>query len=64
MEKQKTSSRQARRLKKIDKYRLLKIYSTASTTGVVDQNRAIIVEIYGVLLLYHHYRGFRPFFYF
>jgi len=51
-------------LKKLDKYRLLKIYSTTSTTAVVDQNRAIIVEIYGVLLLYHHYQGLRLFFYF
>jgi len=36
MEKQKTSSRQARSLKSVEKYRLLKIYSTASTTAVVD----------------------------
>ena len=43
-EKPKTYARQARRLKSVEKYSFFEIYSTTSTTAVVDQNRAIIVE--------------------
>jgi hypothetical protein len=43
-EKPKTYARQARRLKSVEKYSFFEMYSTTSTTAVVDQNRAIIVE--------------------